>query len=45
VLANSGGNGAVRELCDFVIQHRQRAARAVISEAVPEVRFSAPGRV
>ena len=45
VLANSGGNGAVRELCDFVIQHRQRAARAVISEAVPEVRFSAHGRV
>jgi YrbI family 3-deoxy-D-manno-octulosonate 8-phosphate phosphatase len=27
VLARSGGHGAVRELCDLVIEHRQRAAR------------------
>jgi N-acylneuraminate cytidylyltransferase len=28
VLVQSGGHGAVRELCDLVIEHRQRAARA-----------------
>jgi YrbI family 3-deoxy-D-manno-octulosonate 8-phosphate phosphatase len=27
VLARSGGHGAVRELCDLVIEHRQRASR------------------
>jgi YrbI family 3-deoxy-D-manno-octulosonate 8-phosphate phosphatase len=28
VLAREGGNGAVRELCDLVIEHRQRAESA-----------------
>jgi YrbI family 3-deoxy-D-manno-octulosonate 8-phosphate phosphatase len=31
VLTRSGGHGAVRELCDLVIEHRGRAARNAIS--------------
>jgi YrbI family 3-deoxy-D-manno-octulosonate 8-phosphate phosphatase len=33
VLARSGGHGAVRELCDLVIEHRQQALRASLSDA------------
>jgi YrbI family 3-deoxy-D-manno-octulosonate 8-phosphate phosphatase len=32
VLARSGGHGAVRELCDLVIEHRQQALRANITD-------------
>ena len=32
VLARSGGHGAVRELCDLVVEHRQQALRAAISD-------------
>ena len=31
VLARSGGHGAVRELCDLVIEHRQQAGCVPIS--------------
>ncbi|HET9301779.1 MAG TPA: acylneuraminate cytidylyltransferase, partial [Propionibacteriaceae bacterium] len=33
VLARSGGHGAVRELCDLVIEHRQEVLRASNSDA------------
>jgi YrbI family 3-deoxy-D-manno-octulosonate 8-phosphate phosphatase len=33
VLARSGGHGAVRELCDLVIEHRQQTLRVDISNA------------
>ena len=33
VLARSGGHGAVRELCDLVIEHRQQVLRASITDA------------
>jgi YrbI family 3-deoxy-D-manno-octulosonate 8-phosphate phosphatase len=33
VLARSGGHGAVRELCDLVIEHRQQTLRVDISDA------------
>jgi YrbI family 3-deoxy-D-manno-octulosonate 8-phosphate phosphatase len=37
VLASSGGSGAVRELCDLVLEHRQRAPQAVVSDSLPQV--------
>ena len=45
VLVRSGGHGAVRELCDRIIEHRQRASRAIVSEVVPPIRSSAHSRV
>jgi N-acylneuraminate cytidylyltransferase len=32
VLARSGGHGAVRELCDLVVAHRQETLRANIAD-------------
>ena len=35
VLARPGGHGAVRELCDLVIEHRQRAGDPAAPNAEP----------